>query len=61
MYASLVSFCDEQIGRILDAFDKHHLWESTMLVVNTDHGFLMVSGALVIRCALWSVLYARAR
>ena len=41
MYASLVSFCDAQLGRILDAFDAHDMWKDTMLVVNTDHGFLM--------------------
>ena len=41
MYAALVTYCDQQLGRVLDAFDKHDLWQDTMLVVNTDHGFLM--------------------
>jgi arylsulfatase A-like enzyme len=41
MYASLVSFCDQQLGRVLDLFDKHDLWRDTLLIVNTDHGFLM--------------------
>jgi len=41
MYASLVTFCDQQLGRVLDAFDEHNLWDDTMLIVNTDHGFLM--------------------
>ena len=41
MYASLVSFCDQQLGRVLDLFDEYNLWEDTMLLVNTDHGFLM--------------------
>ena len=41
MYASLVTYCDQQLGRVLDVFDKHDLWQDTMLVVNTDHGFLM--------------------
>lgn len=41
MYASLVSFCDQQLGRVLDLFDEHNLWEDTLLIVNTDHGFLM--------------------
>ncbi len=41
MYAALVSFCDQQLGRVLDAFDRHDLWRDTMLIVNTDHGFLM--------------------
>ena len=41
MYAALVSFCDQQLGRVLDAFDKYDLWRDTMLLVNTDHGLLM--------------------
>ena len=41
MYASLVSFCDQQLGRVLDLFDEYNLWKDTMLLVNTDHGFLM--------------------
>ena len=41
LYASLVSFCDQQLGRVLDVFDRYNLWEDTLLLVNTDHGFLM--------------------
>lgn len=33
--------CDAQLGRVLDAFDEHGLWEDTLLIVNTDHGFLL--------------------
>ncbi len=39
--AALISFCDAQLGRILDAMDTHDLWEDTLLIVNTDHGFLL--------------------
>ncbi|MCM2310013.1 MAG: sulfatase [Steroidobacteraceae bacterium] len=41
VYAALVSYCDQQLGRVLDAFDRYDLWQDTMLIVNTDHGFLM--------------------
>ena len=41
LYAALVTYCDQQLGRVLDAFDRHDLWQDTMLLVNTDHGFLM--------------------
>lgn len=41
IYAALISYCDQQLGRVLDAFDQHNLWDDTMLIVNTDHGFLM--------------------
>lgn len=40
-YSSLVSLCDKQLGRVLDAMDEHNLWEDTMLIVWTDHGFML--------------------
>ncbi len=39
--AALVTMCDEYLGRVLDAFDALDLWKDTMLIVNTDHGFLL--------------------
>ncbi len=40
-YAALVTMCDEYLGRILDLFDEYDLWKDTLLIVNTDHGFLL--------------------
>ena len=40
-YAALLSMCDAQLGRVLDAMDEHNLWEDTLLMVWTDHGFLL--------------------
>ncbi|QHW33469.1 sulfatase [Paenibacillus rhizovicinus] len=40
-YAALVSMCDAYLGKVLDLFDRHDLWQDTMLIVNTDHGFLL--------------------
>ncbi|MDY7102164.1 MAG: sulfatase [Actinomycetota bacterium] len=40
-YAALVSMCDKSLGRLLDAMDAHDMWDDTMLIVNTDHGFLL--------------------
>ncbi|EJL6393415.1 sulfatase [Vibrio navarrensis] len=39
-YQALMLMCDEYLGKILDYFDEKNLWEDTMLVINTDHGFL---------------------
>lgn len=39
--AALISMCDEYLGKILDTMDKFDLWKDTMLIVNTDHGFLL--------------------
>ncbi|EFC6288186.1 sulfatase [Shigella boydii] len=40
-YRSLVSMCDRNLGRILDLMDERDLWRDTMLIVGTDHGFLL--------------------
>jgi arylsulfatase A-like enzyme len=40
-YAALVSMCDAYLGQVLDLMDKYDLWRDTMLIVNTDHGFLL--------------------
>ncbi len=40
-YAALMSKCDRSLGDVLDAMDRHGLWDDTMLIVWTDHGFLL--------------------
>lgn len=40
-YAALLSMCDEYLGKVLDLMDDLDLWKDTMLIVNTDHGFLL--------------------
>ncbi len=40
-YAALITMCDHHLGRILDFMDKNKMWDDTMLIVNTDHGFLL--------------------
>ncbi|WP_449551280.1 sulfatase [Lelliottia amnigena] len=39
-YQALMLMCDEYLGRVLDFFDEHNMWQDTMLMVNTDHGFM---------------------
>jgi len=39
--AALVSMCDSKLGDVLDVMDELNLWEDTMLIVWTDHGFLL--------------------
>ncbi|WP_418666161.1 sulfatase [Allofournierella sp.] len=39
--AALVSFCDYNLGRVLRFMDEHELWKDTLLIVHTDHGFLL--------------------
>lgn len=40
-YAALLSMCDNYLGKVLDLMDEHNMWEDTMLIVNTDHGFML--------------------
>ena len=40
-YFSLLSICDRSLGRVLDMMDQYDMWKDTMLIVNTDHGFLL--------------------
>lgn len=39
--AALISMCDHYLGQVLDAMDRYELWKDTLLIVNTDHGFLL--------------------
>jgi len=39
--AALITMCDTHLGKILDLMDELNLWDDTMLIVNTDHGFLL--------------------
>lgn len=40
-YAALLSMCDAYLGRILDVMDEYDMWKDTMLIVNTDHGYML--------------------
>jgi hypothetical protein len=40
-YCALLSMCDGQLGRVLDKLDQYDMWNDTMLIVNTDHGFFL--------------------
>lgn len=40
-YYSLLSMCDHYLGKVLDLMDRYDMWKDTMLIVNTDHGFLL--------------------
>ncbi len=40
-YLALLGFCDDSLGKVLDLFDKYDLWKDTMLIVNTDHGYML--------------------
>jgi arylsulfatase A-like enzyme len=39
--AALHSMCDYYLGTVLDMMDELDLWKDTLLIVCTDHGFLL--------------------
>jgi arylsulfatase A-like enzyme len=49
-YAALLALCDESLGRVLDLMDAHQLWDDTLLIVGTDHGFLLGEHELWAKC-----------
>lgn len=40
-YQALVTYCDEQLGRVMRFMDEHQMWDDTMLIVCTDHGHFL--------------------
>jgi arylsulfatase A-like enzyme len=39
IYAAATSFMDAQVGRIMKALDERDLWDSTLVIFYSDHGF----------------------
>ena len=40
-YAALLSMCDAHLGKVLAMMDELDMWNDTMLIVCTDHGFML--------------------
>lgn len=40
-YYALVALCDHLLGTVLDFFDQNDMWKDTVLVMTTDHGYLL--------------------
>lgn len=40
-YAALLSMCDHYLGQVIELMDQNDMWKNTMLIVNTDHGYLL--------------------
>jgi arylsulfatase A-like enzyme len=40
-YLSSVLFTDENLGRLLDVFDRQNVWEDTLVIFTTDHGHML--------------------
>lgn len=40
-YAGKVTMADAWLGKVLDQFDRHNLWDNTALILMTDHGHFL--------------------
>ena len=40
-YAALLTQCDHYLGTVIDFMDSHDMWKDTLLMVITDHGFML--------------------
>ena len=50
--AALISMCDNYLGKVIDFMDEHNMWQDTMLIINTDHGFLLGEHDWWAKCAM---------
>lgn len=50
--AALTSMCDDYLGQVMDKMDEKNMWEDTMLMVCTDHGFLIGEHDWYAKCVM---------
>jgi len=54
-YAALLSQCDANMGDVLALMDELSMWDDTMLIVWTDHGFFLGEKEMMGKC--WMPFY----
>lgn len=40
-YRALLTMADHYLGQLIDFMDDHDMWKDTMVILNTDHGFML--------------------
>lgn len=49
-YKALVTMTDQYLGKLLNVLDEHDMWEDTMVIFTTDHGFMLGEHNYVAKC-----------
>lgn len=49
-YKALLTMTDHYIGKLLDVMDQYNMWEDTMVVFTTDHGFHLGEHGYLAKC-----------
>ena len=49
-YKALVTMTDAYIGKILDVLDKYDMWKDTLVVLTTDHGYMLGEHGFMAKC-----------
>ncbi len=52
-YLACTSFVDSQVGRVVDALEKNHLAENTIIVIWSDHGWHLGEKLITGKNTLW--------
>jgi arylsulfatase A-like enzyme len=52
LYGAMMSMCDHYLGKVLDVMDANDMWKDTMLIVNTDHGYLLGEHGWWAKCVM---------
>lgn len=40
-YKALLTMTDHYVGRVLEVLDRYDMWEDTLVILTTDHGYLL--------------------
>ena len=49
-YKALLTMTDHYLGLLLDVLDRHDMWKDTLVILTTDHGYLLGEHGYMAKC-----------